>query len=112
MTELDKFNHVDLLFPGKYLKAADLRGHDVEVEIEHIDPRHELQGAKGEKEKKPVITMTGKDKKWVLNKTNAKSIAHIHGNEVKKWIGQKVTIYPTTVNAGGEVHECIRVRVK
>jgi hypothetical protein len=108
--ELSKFNHVDLLYPGKYLKAADLRGKDVTVTISDIEPRHELQSTNGKKEKKPVVHMAGKEKLWIMNKTNAKTIAGIYGNEVTAWIGNRVILFPTTVQAGGQTHDCIRVR--
>lgn len=108
--QLDKFNHVDLLYPSKYVKAADLRGKDVVVTIDDIEPRHELVSKGNRKEHKPVVYLRGKEKMWVLNKTNAKTIAGMYGNEVKKWIGKSVTLFPTTVQAGGQTHDCIRVR--
>jgi hypothetical protein len=52
--DLTKFAHVDLLFPSKYLKSADLRGRDVTITIEEIEPRHELVSKQG-KELKPII---------------------------------------------------------
>jgi len=106
---LERFNRVELLFPSRYLKAADLMGRDVTVTIARIEPRHTLESKRG-KEKKPVVHMQGKDKMWILNVTNAKTIAKIYGNEVKSWLGKRVTIYPTTMAVGGETHECIRVR--
>ena len=45
--ELKNFNHVDLLFPSKYVKAADLRGKVVIVYIERIAPREKLMMAGG-----------------------------------------------------------------
>ena len=107
--DLTKFAHVDLLFPSKYLKSADLRGRDVTITIEEIEPRHELVSKQG-KELKPIIKMAGKDKMWVLNKTNAQSIAKLHGKEVTDWIGKQITIYPTQISVGGELCDCIRVR--
>lgn len=111
MANLKDFDHVDLLFPSKYLKAADLRGRDVTVTISSIDPRHELKSSQGT-DLKPVVKLEGKEKMWVLNKTNAKTVASIYGNEVTKWLGKPVTIYPTTVQAGGKTCDCIRVRPK
>lgn len=113
MGKLDKFNHVDLLFPSEYIRAVDLRGKDVIVTIEDIDPRHAMKGREGKKFVdiiKPIIRMKGTNKKWALNKTNAQSIAKVLGTEVTKWIGEKVTIFPTQVSAGGSMCDCIRVR--
>jgi len=113
--ELERFNHIDLLYPSKYLKAVDLQGKDVTVTIEDIEPRHELAGRSGGKfvkESKPVVKMAGKDKLFVMNKTNARTVADMYGKKPIEWIGKKITLYPTTTQAGGETHECIRVREK
>lgn len=108
---LSKYNHVDLLFPGKYLKAADLRGQAVPVTIENIDPRSELQMRNGGKERKPVVYLKGKDKAWVLNKTNAHLIAEVHGTEVTAWVGKTVVIKGEKVRFGAQVVDAVRVDV-
>lgn len=107
--DLRDYNSVLLLFPSKYLAADDLRGRDVTVVIERIEPRHELQRTTG-KDWKPVAFLRGKEKAWVLNKTNAKAIAKLYGKEVLGWIGKAVTIYPTVTQVKGEDCDCIRVR--
>lgn len=103
------YPHVDLLFPSDYITAADLLGRDVTITIEAIEPRHELQRQSG-KDYRPVIRMRGKAKKWVLNKTNAKTIAKLYGPEVQGWIGKRVTIYPTRTRFGPDEVDAIRVR--
>jgi hypothetical protein len=110
MADLKDFNHVDLLFPSKYLKAADLRGSDVVVTIASIEPRAELQMRGGKHESKPVVSLRGTEKLWVLNKTNATTIAKLYGCEAMKWIGQRVTLYGTKVSCGGAQVDAIRVR--
>lgn len=109
--DLKQFNHVDLLFPSKYAKAADLRGATVIVVIERIDPREKLMMAGGKTDTKPVIYLKGKEKGWILNKTNARSIAKVYGNEVMEWIGKPVAIYSASVEARGEMVDAIRVNV-
>jgi hypothetical protein len=111
MADLKNFNHVDLLFPSKYAKAADLRGKTVIVEIERIDPREKLMMAGGKSDQKPVVYLKGKEKGWILNKTNARSIAKVYGNEVMQWIGKPVAIYSASVEARGEMVDAIRVNV-
>ena len=110
MSGNDQMNHVDLLFPSKYLRAADLGEKDAVVEISAIDPRHQLRRADNTTEEKPVVSMKGTDKLWVLNKTNAKTIARLYGKRPREWIGKRVTLYPTEVAAFGKQHETIRVR--
>jgi hypothetical protein len=97
---LAKYNHVDLLFPSKYLKAADLMGRAVAVVIAGIDPRAELQ-----------MRLAGKEKAWVLNKTNAHLIAEVYGNEVTGWLGKTVVIRAERVRFGGNMVEAVRVDV-
>ena len=69
-----------------------------------------LEGEKGEKDTKPVVRLKGKKKLWVLNKTNAKIIAKLHGNDVDGWVGKAIALYATTCDAFGETVECVRVR--
>lgn len=110
--------HVDLVFPSKYLKAADLRGKDVTVEIAAIEWEN-LVMVGGKRDTKPAITMrtaNGRviEKKWIAPKTVLKQIAAAVGEkDVARWTGKRVTMYPTTCRGtdGGQV-ECIRVRVK
>lgn len=110
--DLKKYDHVDLLFPSKYLKAADLRGQPVKVVIEHITPRDELQMKGGKKEKKPVVTLKGKEKKWVLNKTNSQAIAKVYGSRPSAWIGQTVVIFPTRAMFGPDEVDALRVDIE
>jgi hypothetical protein len=45
-----------------------------------------------------------------LNKTNAKTIARLYGNNPGAWTGKLITLYPATTSVGGEDMDCIRVR--
>ena len=107
--ELKNFNHVDLLFPSKYVKAADLRGKAVTVTIERIAPREKLMMAGGKSDTKPVVFLRGKDKGWILNKTNARAIAKVYGPELTNWLGKQVVIISAQVEARGEIVDAIRV---
>ena len=108
--------HVALIFPSNYVKAADLAGRDITIEIVRVEwEALMMQG--GKKDTKPAVVMrtTGgrpMGKKWILNKTCANQIAAVTGEvEAKNWTGKRVTIYPTTCKgAEGGIVECIRVR--
>lgn len=111
---LKEFNHIDLLWPSKYLKAGDLRGKDVTVIIDDIEPRHELMGANGRTDNKPVLwlrTPSGRkiEKAMICNKTNGKRIAAMYGPEITEWIGKPITIHaePEPKSDSGEA-----IRVK
>ena len=98
-----------LLFPSKYLSHVDLQGKDFTLTIEHVNV-DELQMVGGKKEKKPLVSFKGAQKKLVLNKTNATIIADLYGNEVTGWFGKRITLYPTTCRFGANTEKCIRVR--
>ncbi len=109
---------VRLLFPAEYLSAAWLKGRDVTFTIVRVE-QDDLKTDRGT-EKKPVVRFAELDERrqqdktvpraWVLNKTNAKTIARLYGNETNDWIGKRITLYPTTCTAFKDVVDCIRVR--
>lgn len=99
---------VELLFPSKYLRAADFGGKPVTKTIAKVRI-DELQTTQG-KEKKPVVYFSDTPKLWCLNKTCAKQIAEKLGNETNDWAGHKVTLYATKCDAFGKVADCIRVK--
>jgi hypothetical protein len=65
-------------------------------------PKLELADAKGQPLPLPLL----------LNKTNAKTIAQMYGNNPAQWVGKLVTLFPTSTSVGGEERDCIRVRPK
>jgi hypothetical protein len=111
---------VRLLYPSLYLGAPDLYGKDANLTIRRLVVE-ELKTERGS-ERKPILYFEEtkakaekagtpeKEKRLVLNKTNAMSIAAIHGNEVDGWKGKCITLYPTKAQAFGKQVDCIRVR--
>jgi hypothetical protein len=102
--------HIETMFDNDYIKAFDLAGKDVTVLIERVEAGEVSNRTK--KAKKPLLYVKGQQKPLVLNKTNAKVICQLYGKETDAWIGKRITIYPTTVDFGGETVEAIRVRPK
>lgn len=98
---------VDEAFPSKYLTAADLCNSTVTVVIETMI-MEEVQ--KGE-DKKPVVYFRGKNKGLVLNKTNANTIADMHGQEMDTWGGKSISLWPTQTEFQGRAVACIRVKL-
>ena len=104
--------HVDLMFPSKYLKAADFQGKDVTLTIKLVT-RDELRDVKGGMKKKYVVHFKETDKMFVLGTTTAHMIATATGEpKAIKWPGLKITLFPTTCEAFGEIKACIRVRTE
>lgn len=100
---------VELMFPSKYLKAADFGGKAVTKTIAAVD-MDDLQMRGGKTERKPVVTFSDAKKMLVLNKTNAMKIAELLGPETDAWIGKRVTMYPTRDRMGGKMVDCIRIK--
>lgn len=95
-------------FPSKYVCAEDLNGQDAPVTIERIGIE---EMPNGDGEQKPVLYFTGCRKGLVLNKTNAKRIAQMYGNDTNAWIGHEIVLYPSETDLRGETVPCIRVRL-
>lgn len=101
-------------FPSEYIEAGDLDGQERTLTIASIEGAHTGKGTDGKSFVKPLIRFEKAKKGLVLNKTNAKRIRDYlgYGNDMDKWVGRKVTIYPTTCNAFGVKNTpCIRVKI-
>ncbi len=94
-------------FPSKYIKSTDLKGRDVTVTIEG----YEMVAIQNEQGRKLALRFEGKDKGWIVNKTNANTIAKLlNSGRVEDWVGKQITLYPTETAYQGEMVDCIRVR--
>jgi hypothetical protein len=95
------------MFGGAFLKADDLKGKRVTVTIE--DCKQELlRGDHGEEEKW-VLSFKGKEKRLVLNKTNANTIAALIGDDTDDWNGKEIKLYAALVDFQGRQVSAIRV---
>lgn len=102
--------HFELAFPSEFLKACDLQGKNAKVTVSKVEVES-LRGTDGTTKKKLTISFEGKEKRLVLCKTNARAIAGKIGSpETNNWIGQEITLFPTTCQAFGETKECIRIK--
>lgn len=96
--------NIDEAFPGKYIKASDLQGRDVPVVITAVEFEKVGDGSK------PVVYFRNRDRGLVLNKTNARTIAEIYGDETEDWISKEITLWPTRTDYAGKMMPCIRIR--
>jgi hypothetical protein len=98
------------LFPSKYLKAADLKGKAVVVNIASA-PIETLKTPNGSEERKTVLYFSNGAKKVLpLNRTNWDSVASICGENSDDWPGQEIELFPSTTELRGEVVGCVRIR--
>lgn len=113
--DINDYPDADLLFPGNYIKSAEvaLAGRPIPITITSIDPRHELkrQGSK-KPEYKPAIFFKETDKGFVCNKTNAKRIVEVLGKDPRAWIGKRVVFCIENVESFGKMVDAIRVDIK
>jgi hypothetical protein len=93
----------DELYQGRFLKASDLKGKNVTLQIASVD-LETLEGEKGP-QKKGVIAFERTDKQLALNKTNGICLKEMFGKKVQGWVGKRVTLMSQLWN--GE--EAIRI---
>ena len=104
--------HVDLMFPSRYLKAADLAGDVLALTIIEVF-RDQVQMSNGSKVDKYIIRFSETEKELILNKTNAKAIAkYLQEPKAVNWAGERIVLKPTTCEAFGEIVDCIRVELR
>ena len=88
------------IFPSKYLKASDLAGKPLVVEIERAPT--ETLGSGNDAEEKTVLYFRGGVKPLPLNMTNWDAVAAIAGDDTDDWPGHRVELYPTTTDTEGQ----------
>jgi hypothetical protein len=99
----------DDLFPGRYLKASDLKGQPTTLTIKSANVAA-LKNMQGDTEDKLVLGFADQPKKLVCNRTNYDSIADLYGDETDQWPGKRVEVYPSKASLGGRSVDAIRVR--
>lgn len=112
--------HLELLYPSEYLKAADLRGREITVTLDHAEWEALAMAGRSKKDNKVVFHVRNAagtkllGKRWVVGKTVLRQIADALGSKnVEDWNGKKVTVYPTTCRGKeGKTVECIRVKLR
>lgn len=97
---------MDDFFSSKFLKASDLKGREVTVRIAGVEAAKMQDG-----QKKAIMSFEGKEKTLVLNKVNASKIASAYGEDMDKWGGKEVIIYPDETHFNGQMVPCLRLRV-
>lgn len=94
------------LFP--YLEGEELKDSILNLTIKDIR-QEKMKSYKGKEESKYVLYFQETPKGFVLNKTNAKRIAILHGKMTGGWNGKRITLYTEEVKAFGETHNALRV---
>lgn len=99
-------------FKSNYLGSHHLRGKEPEVVIESIKQEGVFSLETMKDEDKMVIRFEGKELPFICNKTNADSIARIHGEDPRKWVGKLITLIAVHGKWFGDEGDAIRVKGK
>jgi len=102
------------MFKGEYVAAAEFQGKEPTLTIKSLAlvTMVEAPKAKGEEERtrqKGVVHFEETDRGWVMNRTNAESLAAMFGPETSAWIGKRVKLAAVQVQFGKERVPGIRV---
>ena len=96
------------MYPNRFLKADFLKGKKLLLTIKDIVGEG-LMSDEGDANLEWVVSFAETHLQFVMNKTNAFCLYRMFGGDPKSWIGRKIGIFPTTVKAFGQVHDCIRI---
>ncbi len=104
--ELQMSLNMDSAFPSRWLRGSDIVGKTVKVTIHSVAMEQFQDGTS-----KPAMFFEGKDKGVILNRTNAETIAAVHGKDMEKWRGKTIELFTMKVQSpqGGMV-DGLRVR--
>ena len=96
-------------FKSRYIKAEDVEEQPVTLVIESV--RREAFKHNGREEHKPVVFFAKAGKGLILNLTNWDAVAELCGeDDPEKWAGTPVELFASTVEVGGAIKPCVRVR--
>lgn len=104
--------HWRKLQDNHYLGAYAIpEGADLAVTIKSVK-RELIDASEGHVEDACVAYLEGGHLPWIVNITNAKSIARLHGEFIEDWVGKTVTLYKDQTRLDGELVDCIRVKAE
>lgn len=94
-------------FPSKFLASSDLivngQIKKIAVTFESIS-REQITSNDGGTESKPVARFVGKDKRWVINKTNWGRLAELlSSDDSDDWIGKTIVLSVAKVTMKGKL---------
>jgi hypothetical protein len=97
------------MFKGRFIAAVEIPdGREVTMTIRAVEIVP-IEDERGEIRQRPVVSLAGTDRGWVLNRTNAELVAAMFGAETDDWAGKRVTLRSEVVQFGRERVPGIRV---
>lgn len=103
--------HMNDLLPKPYLRPTDLHGREVSITIKSWGTQEFYdQETRGQVEK-GVIYFEKTEKYLIVNKTQLDQISKAVGSEyLEDWVGKKITLFATQVQAFGKMEDAIRIK--
>jgi hypothetical protein len=90
---------VSQVYASPWLRAEDLQGRTIKVTIGRagvdLIPQND-----GSKQERIIVDFLGKQKRLILNKTQAAALAGIAGDDTDQWSGIEVYLAPQPTNNG------------
>jgi hypothetical protein len=91
------------IYRSQYMKADDLNGRTATYTVTSCTA--ETVG----EDTKLVLVFSETDRPLVLNKTNAVTMAELHGSETDGWGGKQIKLVPATTQYQGKMVKCTRI---
>jgi hypothetical protein len=98
----------DALYPSRFLKAGLFEGKPKTLTIKTIG-LDDIPDEQGILKETRILCFDETEMQLVINRTNGLLLKALFGNLLSKWLGKKVTLFPSTDRLGKEIVECIRV---
>lgn len=98
---------VSEVFPGKYMKAADLQGQEYSVTIDNCVMERVVEN----EPEKVILYFSNSERGMVCNKTNALELASVYGDDMDLWRGKPAMLYTAKVQFNGKMVDGLRLRV-
>ena len=92
---------------GRFFKADDV---SAEMALKIKDVTEEQVGET--RERKLVVWFTNDARGLVLNRVNNRTIRGAYGDEVDRWMGKTITLFPTRDEFRGKTVPVVRVRAE
>ncbi len=96
------------MFKGDHIQAAEFAGKTPTLTVKGVSLVRMEDEKKGERER-GVVHFRETDRGWVINRTNAESMAAMFGPETDAWIGKRVKLQAVEVQFGKQRVPGIRV---
>jgi hypothetical protein len=93
------------------LSAADLGEHTPTATISAVEGGV-FEGENGKSDKKALITLVGKQKKFAANVINCTLIEAMFGPDYEEWVGHAITLMADKVEVAGKYKgdPCVRIK--